>query len=476
MPSADDADPAAWRKDAAAAHAEAVRRINALIAEGGDTLDLSDLPALEALPRELAGAHTLRRLFAGDRNAQGKLIVGSYSLADIDILRALPGLHELGLSDTKITNPPDLTGLTALTSLDLRGTHITTPPALTGLTALTSLDLRHTKIDDLSFLLTLPRFAAEQGERLVIGDTPAADPARDRRLYMLSRLDPKRCAVETVQYLKGTHPDFRDSPGGIRRAPLAQQLAEASPVGLDAPEDRAEAGNPGKAERVHPQEREQRLRALRSHVAALQEEGARRNLPLDIRARFDRYAAPLAEPDPGFVMLDGPMSFLRGGVNDPFVTEGLDGGFVEGWRVLVEMHDALRPFLQPPEDAVPEVAPLTDAATPEDADAVGAAVAETLRAAEAEGAVAASVVAAADAMRDYFVAAKANEAQRATYLRRGLIALGGLVALLTGTGRLAEASIHFQTWLTTPKARWLAERLRPAWERIKSFFETEDDG
>jgi len=58
--------------DAAAAHAEAVRRIKALIDEGGDTLDFSDLPALEALPREMVAADSLRRLFAGNRDAQGQ--------------------------------------------------------------------------------------------------------------------------------------------------------------------------------------------------------------------------------------------------------------------------------------------------------------------------------------------------------------------------------------------------------------------
>ena len=257
---------------------------------------------------------------------------------------------------------------------------------------------------------------------------------------------------------------------------LAQQLAEASPVALDAPDGKAEAGNPGGVERVGPRELAQRLQALRAHVAALQDEAVRRNLSLDIRTRFNRYAVPLAQPEPGFVMLDGPMSFLRGGVNDPFITEGLDGGFVAAWRMLVEMHDALRPFLQPPEEAVPTVPPLTEDATPETADAVGEAVAETLRVAESEGAVGKSVVAAADAVREYFEAAKANEAQRATFLRRGLIALGGLVAILTGAGRLAEASVHFQTWLSTPKARWLAERLQPLWERIKTFFEAGDGG
>ena len=72
----------------------------------------------------------------------------------------------------------------------------------------------------------MPRFAAEEGETLAFDHTPAADPARDRRLDLLSRLDPTRCAVEAVQYLNGTYPDFRDPPGGGVRGRLAQRLAD----------------------------------------------------------------------------------------------------------------------------------------------------------------------------------------------------------------------------------------------------------
>ncbi|MBK5927758.1 leucine-rich repeat domain-containing protein [Rhodobaculum claviforme] len=561
MPSADAPDP--WRTDPEAARAEAVRRIAALIAQGGDTLDLSDLVALERLPDDLARATTLRHLFAGSRSAHGRRIRDSLNLADIAVLQALPDLHELHLGDTEVTDaaplsgltalttlnlrgteittppelarltalttlhlshtpittppdlasltalttldlscteittppdlagltaltvldlsrteittPPDLAGLTALTVLDLSGTPITTPPDLAGLTALTKLDLRGCKIADLSFLLTAPRFAAEEGEVLTFANTPAADPARDRRLYMLSRLDPGRCAVETVQYLKGTHPDFRDPPGGGVRGRLAQRLAEASTVGLDAPGGRLEAGNAGAPERLAPEERALRVAALRAHVAALQEEARLRNVPEAIRQRIDRYAAPLALPEPSFLLLDGPMAFLRGGLGDRYTTDALDGGFVAAWRALVEMHDALRPLLLPPEEDAPDLPPLTPDATPEAADAVAADVVATLGTAEAREAVGASVIAAANAVRDYFEAAKLNEAQRTTMLRKGMIALGGLVALITGAGRLAEASVQFQTWLTTPRARWLAEQLQPAWGRIKALFAAEDE-
>ena len=126
MPSADAPD--AWRTDPEAARAEAVRRIAALIAQGGDTLDLSDLPALEALPDDLARATTLRRLFAGDRDAEGRPKHYSLNLADIAVLQALPDLHELHLGATEVTDAAPLPGLTALTTLHLSGTRTPHPP------------------------------------------------------------------------------------------------------------------------------------------------------------------------------------------------------------------------------------------------------------------------------------------------------------------------------------------------------------
>ena len=113
----------------------------------------------------------------------------------------------------------------------------------------------------------LPVFEAEKAQLLQYDDTPAI--ITDSRLDLLSRLPPKRCAVETVQYLKGTHPDFRAPSNGAAPAPLAQRLAEASPVGLEIVDGALEATNPGAPERVAPRELAQRVDALRTHVAML---------------------------------------------------------------------------------------------------------------------------------------------------------------------------------------------------------------
>ncbi len=138
---------------------------------------------------------------------------------------------------------------------------------LSGLTELTSLNLTHTGVADLSVMRELPVFEAEKAQLLQYDDTPAI--ITDSRLDLLSRLPPKRCAVETVQYLKGTHPDFRAPSNGAAPAPLAQRLAEASPVALEIVDGALEATNPGAPERVAPKELAQRVDALRTHVAML---------------------------------------------------------------------------------------------------------------------------------------------------------------------------------------------------------------
>lgn len=158
------------------------------------------------------------------------------------------------------------------------------------------------------------------------------------------------------------------------------------------------------------------------------------------------------------------MAFPRGGVGDPYITEGLDGGFVAGWRHLCEMHDALRPLLLPSaeEDDLP---PLDPAVTPETAIEV---VRETAAAIEEiEGRVDGSVRAAFDAMREYFEAARADEVRRAGLLRRGIVSHGGFVAkiILRGAtvgGGYAGAA----TWAATPQGQATISALQPILERI----------
>lgn len=558
MPSA-DAQPgggqATWQTDPAAAHAEALRRIAALIEQGGDTLDLSDLPALEALPPELAAATTLRRLFAGDFDAQGRFNLPKRRLSDVAALAGLTALTTLDLSGTQITTPPDLAGLTALTTLDLsgtpittppdlsgltalavldltgtaittppdltgltalarirlgdtrittspdftgltalvrlglnntlitsppdlaglsnldslglEGTRITTPPELDGLTALSWLDLSGTGIKDLSFLLSAPRFAAEEGEFLRFENTPAADQATDRRLYMLSRLPPDRCAVETVQYLKGTHPDYHGRPEGAGQALLAQRLAEASPVDVVPVDGRLDAVNRGTPRQVDPVQRAQRVAGLRTQVAMLRAEAPQTQCPPRLIGRLESYAEGLETDAPVFFVLDAAMDFIRASVADDYLMDGLDAGLRAGFRSFVARHDELAPFLLPPPEgqAAAEAAlPALDAsATPEDlADLTDQAL-EVVNDPDHAPFLGDQMRQTLKAVEELALVARDRLEERPGLLRRGFVALGGTLQVLSN-------AVTAHGWLIGPGAAMLATQLAPILQAVLRAF------
>ena len=393
---------------------------------GAEVLDLSDLTALTALPGDIATLTNLRRLFVGGRRADGSGAALS--------LFVYHHLHDIA--------------------------------ALSGMAGLTSLGLLGTGVSDLNVLLHLPTFAEERARSLQFQGTPAADPDRDRRMYMLSRLDPRRCAIETVQYLKGTHPDFQGGAGGAGRRPLAERLAGAAPVGVVVEDGRLGVTNPGAPARVRPRELVQRVVALRGHVAALQDMAQGRQVPPWFAARLAAYAAGLATDEPTFILLEGPMAFLRGGVGDAYVTAALDGALVGGWRHLVAMHDDLRPHLMPPEedDDLPALSP---EATPEAGIAIADRAIEAAREAEGPGGTDKAVAEALGAIREILEVARADENRRPNQMRRGIAYLGGTLNALIGLGASGSA---IAAWLATTQGQSFLAVLRPIYDAILRFF------
>lgn len=390
--------------------------------------------------------------------------------SDISALSILRGLNSLRLSSTKVNNISALSGLTNLTSLDLSNTRVSDFSVLTKLPGLSSLELRSTGMNDLSVLFALPAFAEERATFLQFQDTPAADPDVDRRLYMLSRLDGQRCAVETVQYLKGTHPDFREPPGGAAPAPLAARLASASPVWIEERDGLLEAVNPGTPERPAPKELHIRVEALRAHVDQLLTEARGKQVPAALLVRLEHYQRPLALEEPTYLLLDGPMAFLRGGMQDRYVTEGLEAGFVAGWRQLVAMHDDLRPLLLPPEEDMPDLPDLLPDATAETGLDLADRAIDVLGSDAAAETIGQSVVEALRAAKEYFEVAKADEIRRPGLLRRGFRAVGGIVGLLVGGTGLAASAMTIQLWAATPQGQTIIALLRPIFDAILKMF------
>jgi hypothetical protein len=324
--------------------------------------------------------------------------------------------------------------------------------------------------------MLFPLFASEQAKFLRYDNTPAANPQADRRLDLLSRLPPDRCAIETVQYLKGKHPDFGPpQTNGLVNAGvtgLAERLAEASPVEVVLEGGLLQARNAGTPERLAPKELGQRETALREQVAALLDECRRKQVPHDIVRRFERYAKALGHEEVTYLLLDGPIAALRGGLNDPYMTSALDNGFLGMWAQLVKMHDQLRPLLLPPEeDNLPD---LRGDVTAE----VGIDLATQAEAALQEGVmgelVAGSVVEAMQAATDYFKAAKSATEKKQTWIKQGVAVLGavvmGVLGIPVGIGLYAEAALKVQEFLKTPAGEVLSAALRPLWEVIKARF------
>lgn len=395
-----------------------------------------------------------------------------YSKIDsIAPLSDLVGLTSLSFSNTAVSDAAPLTGLKALTKLWLDGTRISDFRPIFGLKDLDHIALDSTALPDLGFLLDLPKFAAEEGRYLQYRYTPAVNS--DRRLDLLSRLPPDRCAIETVQYLKGTHPDFREPPAGAGKRGIAARIVDSAGLGLEMVAGRPELVNAPAPERLAPKERETRLQALRLHVADMCDDAAGCNLPQVYTRQFQRYAEALAAEEPTYLLLDGPMARLRGAAHDPYVTEALDAGFVAGWRDWIRQHDELRPLLLPPEDldALPPVKPDV---TPADAKNLADQVIEALEPAVAAGEVGGSVIEGVAAAREYFEVAAENTQRRPALLKRGLVAIGGILGSLSGlvgaSGRLADAAMKVQNWIATPQGQAVVAALRPIWDLLVTFF------
>jgi Leucine-rich repeat (LRR) protein len=461
-----------WQEDEAAATAEAIRRIEAAIASGETVLDFTDLSAMTRLPDALAGAQGVREIYASIARPGGsRPAIGAYRrLEDLSVLASLSALTWLDLSQTRVTDLSALAGLSALTSLDLSYTSVTDLSALAGLSALTSLDLSGTRVTDLSVLMQIPLFAAETAQSLRIQGTPAARSEVDPNMEALSGLPPDRCAIETVQYLKGTHPLNRDplgkGNGGTAGAGLAGRLADASPVAIQNVDGKLEAVNPGAPQRVNALEAGQRIEGLRHHVALVLSEARQTQCGAAVLRRLEAYANGLAGDPPIFFVIDAPMQMLRGSLDDSYLMEAVDRGLEQGLKSLVVAHDALRPFLLPPTDeeiaAVDALPPIQPGVTPNEVAVLAQEAIEALSGAEVAEKVGGQLVNTLKAIEELALSLK-DRKDPAGPLRRVIASFGGTLSVL------ADA-IALHAWWLGPAGVALAGRIQPSFERIMGLF------
>jgi hypothetical protein len=310
----------------------------------------------------------------------------------------------------------------------------------------------------------VPAFAQERAQGLAYRQIPAC--VDDRRLDFLSRLDRKQCARKTVQYLKGTHPDFRPRDTLVQTRSPTDRLAAASTLEITEETGRASIRNVGAPERLAPEEKADRLNTLAMQVDALLEEAEQSQVPPSLKTRLARYGQALRVETPTYIRLDGPMSVLKGAVTDPYVTAGLDQGFLAGWRHLIEAHDALRDLLIPRTEEPP--AP-TLGVTPEDGTAL---VDDALDAAQAAagGAFDETLVDTLDSIRDYFDAAKSREEERPALIRKGLGALGGLTVKIVVALGAGSSVVTLTQWVATPQGQAFLLQMRAIFDRILAYY------
>jgi internalin A len=171
-----------WEASAEACFAEAEARIALVQETGSESLDLSGLHRLSAIP---AGITRLVHL--------EKLAIGGTTIADLAQLATLTALQSLDCSDTPVRDLAPLVTLTALQSLDCSDTPVRDLAPLVTLTALQSLNCNFTKVSDLTPLATLTAL-----QSLDCGFTQVCDLAPLATLTALQSLDCGRIRVSDL--------------------------------------------------------------------------------------------------------------------------------------------------------------------------------------------------------------------------------------------------------------------------------------
>jgi hypothetical protein len=431
-----------------------------------DLSALSGLSGLRALDLSYTEVFDLSAL--SGLSALTSLNLSDTEVSELSALSGLSALTSLNLSDTEVSELSALSGLSGLTFLDLSETQVSDLSALFGLSGLTSLNLSNTQVSDLGFQMSFPVFASEQARELSYYNTPAANPQADRRLDLLSRLPPDRCAIETVQYLKGTHPDFGtpEVRGNGVGKPIAANLALASPIAIGRVGDQLEAINPGTPQRVNPLEAGQRVDGLRRQVALVRAEALHTQCGPAVLRRLESYAESLVADPPIFFVMDAPMQMLRGSLDDSYLMEAVDKGLEQGLRGLVDAHDALRPFLMPPSDeevAAMDALPTPNVdVTPYDVAGLARQAVDALSGEDIRDMVGPQLVSTLKAFQDLAVTWK-DRSDNPSFLRRMVAPFGGTLSVL------ADAiSVH--AWWLGPTGVSLAGRIQPLLDTVLGWF------
>lgn len=420
------------------------------LSEVGELGELRDLNLNSSKVGDLSPIGNLSKL--------ERLNLSGSTVSNIDGLDRLNNLEALELERTDVRDILPLSKISSLSHLNLSRTKVSGIEHLMALPDLTSLAFDHTRVRDISPILGMPRFKKMQGQNLSFVGIPAA--SADPGIRRLSALNPKLCATEIVTYLQENHaenPKERSSPD----LSLEGSLLRNSPVEILDHYGQIEAINTSYPAKLAPEEKRARVIALKKHTAALIHECEHKQVPAPIVDRLRRYLHPLENDEPLFILLDGPMSFLRGSLQDSFlvaeITHATDKGFVAAIKQLCVMHDQVAPLLSPEEsDDIPELK--ADADEGQGRELVNETV-QVLASDDAAEKFGQTMIDALEAARDYFSVAN----PRPSVLTHGFKAIGGILAAMV-------SSTAIITWGATPQGAIVLAKLRALLEKAMAFF------
>jgi hypothetical protein len=241
-----------------------------------------------------------------------------------------------------------------------------------------------------------------------------------------------------------------------------EQIVGASPVELTDQDHRLGLRDKGTPEKGAPGELELRFRILKDHVQQILVECRQKQVPDDFHRRLSNYLIALEHELPVFLMLDGPMSFIQGSINDNYVTDGLDGGFIAACKLLVSMHEEIRPLLVSKEQSEAMLPELLPSVTSEDLLKIADSAIDVMSDPSVEN----EVVEALRASKNYFESALQNGTSRLGHFRSGIAAIGGIVSSAIA-GALGTALF---TWATSTSGMAVIAQLRPIFEKIVALF------
>ena len=446
-------------------HVTGLRALNLSGTQISDAAPLAGLTALTELDlpvTQIEDATPLARL------AMLRVLdLSNTPIRDVDPLSGLTKLKMLNLSFTQVADVAPLAGLTMLTDVMLSHTQISDFTPLYGLRRLSAVGLMDTALPSVEFLLDLPEFAAERGRYLSYRETPAAKV--DNRFGMLSGLPGAQCALQTVQYLKGTHPDFRDplpQKGKVTQA----GLVAFSPVAFGRVGDQLEVVNPAPPQRVNPVEAAQRVAGLRAQVALIRQEAQQTQCAPALLRRLDAYAEGVQPDLPIWFVIDAAMQMIEGSLEDEYLSQAVDRGLKRGFDGIVKAHHALRPFLMPPTDAeeaaLAALPPLDPRAGAGDVEAMVGEVLEVMAEPDIRDKVGQQLHNTLKAVEDLAISYKQRLDDRPGLLRRVVMPFGGMLAVLSNA-----ATLH--GWWLGPTGVALAARLQPLIDRFLQWFPPE---